>query len=173
MTSLKKISCKGQCFFWTCFILVFCFPKKHFRQKFWIKSITGDIDMIIIWKFENHHVTWWSSDQNQFSTMKLIFAQWSLNKSVTAATLLPPNQLLKWKVSSTSVIEHLWFLLVYQVHWCSYFIPTSLCLLIESKFLRWGKDSTLKQKTVMQLLPLLTRSNFCSSSTAGYGTCQF
>ena len=118
--------------FWTCFILLFCFPKHISGSNFWIKSsITADIDMIIIWKFENHHVTWWSSAQNQFSTMKLIFAQWSLNKSVTAATLLPPNQLLKWKVSSTSVIEHLWFLLVYQVHCCSYHISTSLCLLIE------------------------------------------
>ena len=31
------------------------------------------------------------------------------------------------------------------------------------------KDSTLKQKTVKHRLPLLTNSNFCSSSTAGYG----
>ena len=31
------------------------------------------------------------------------------------------------------------------------------------------KDSTLKQKTVKHCLLLLTNSNFCSSSTAGYG----
>ena len=119
MTSLKKSrkGCSNQSTYIHAFsgpALFYCFVfKKNISgSNSGKKSITGDIDMIIIWKFENHHVTWWSSNQNQFSTMKLIFAQWSLNKSVTAATLLPPNQLLKWKVSSTSAIRqsYYWFI---------------------------------------------------------------